>query len=122
MGPHQDAYPSHTLTPLIVSDLDDIQGNVLAGFKKHLQTFLFFRFLDPTSVRSWLEELLPGISSTREVARFNAAWKARKAADGREPDDLKATWVNVGFTMEGLRVLAPSLGADIDQNQTYGAF
>ncbi|MFI8323879.1 Dyp-type peroxidase [Streptomyces sp. NPDC085529] len=85
---------------------DDIQGDVLAGFKKDQMTLLFLKFEDPARARAWVKALEPQISTTRQVATFNAAFsKARKASAGDDPKTLKATWINVSFTYEGLRQL-----------------
>ncbi|MFD8015946.1 Dyp-type peroxidase [Streptomyces sp. NPDC058955] len=85
---------------------DDIQGDVLAGFKKDQMTLLFLKFEDPARARAWVKALEPQISTTRQVATFNAAFsKARKASAGDDPKTLRATWINVSFTYEGLREL-----------------
>ncbi|NML51665.1 Dyp-type peroxidase [Streptomyces sp. R302] len=87
-------------------DSDDIQGDVLAGFKKDQMTLLFLKFEDPARARAWVKALEPQISTTRQVATFNAAFsRARKASAGDDPKTLRATWINVSFTYEGLRQL-----------------
>lgn len=85
---------------------DDIQGDVIAGFKKDRMTLLFLKFEDPARARTWVKRLASQISTTRQVATFNAAFrKARQATGGDDPQTLKATWTNVSFTYEGLKVL-----------------
>jgi Dyp-type peroxidase family len=93
---------------------EEIQGNILAGFNKDHQTFLFLRFSDSDSGRAWLTELLPRISRTREVASFNQRFsEARKASGGDDPVTLKATWVNVALTNRGILTLAPIFSNDL---------
>ncbi len=89
---------------------DQIQGNILAGFNKDHQTFLFLRFPDGAHGRAWLGALLPRVATTRQVATFNEQFSAaRRARGGDDPEKLTAIWVNVSLTREGLRKLAPSL-------------
>ena len=50
---------------------DEIQGNVLAGFRKDRQQLLFVSFDASTAnARAWLAEILPRIATTRQVASF----------------------------------------------------
>ncbi|MFK0255562.1 Dyp-type peroxidase [Streptomyces sp. NPDC090445] len=92
---------------LKLRESDDIQGDVIAGFKKDQMTLLFLKFEDAARARAWVKALEPQISTTRQVATFNAAFsQARKAAAGDDPKALKATWINVAFTYAGLRELA----------------
>lgn len=84
----------------------EIQGDVLAGFLKDHRAYLFLVFSDQGSGRAWLQELAPLIACTKDVADFNARFSAAQAANGgNDPGDLKATWVNVGLTYDGLKVL-----------------
>ncbi|WP_254706331.1 Dyp-type peroxidase [Streptomyces lunaelactis] len=91
---------------LKLRESDDIQGDVIAGFKKDQMTLLFLKFEDAARARTWVKRLEPQVSTTRQVATFNAAFrKAREASGGDDPKALKATWLNVSFTYEGLREL-----------------
>ncbi|GAA0667238.1 hypothetical protein GCM10010193_18550 [Kitasatospora atroaurantiaca] len=91
---------------LKLRESDDIQGDVIAGFKKDQMTLLFLKFEDAARARTWVKRLAPQISTTRQVATFNAAFrKARNSSGGDDPQSLKATWTNVSFTYEGLKVL-----------------
>lgn len=94
-------------TELKLRESEDIQGDVLAGFKKDQMTLLFLKFEDPARARTWVKQLEPQISTTKQVATFNAAFrKARQSSGGDDPQKLKATWMNVSFSYEGLKVLA----------------
>src|SRR5207302_10724146 len=51
-------------------DLDAIQGNVVPGFSKDHQAFVFVRFGDAAAGRAWLAAIQPDIASAREVENF----------------------------------------------------
>jgi Dyp-type peroxidase family len=90
-----------------------IQGNVLAGFNKDHQVFLFLRFRDGESARRWLHELSHHIATTAQVTWFNDQFKeARKHGDAAA-HDLKEWWLNVGFTYTGICALAPDASDDL---------
>ncbi|MFE5582210.1 Dyp-type peroxidase [Kitasatospora sp. NPDC056531] len=94
-------------TELSLRDSEEIQGDILAGFKKDNVSVLFLKFEDATRARDWLRRLTPQISTTREVAAFNEKFsEARQASGGDDPKSLTATWLGVSFTYEGLRMLA----------------
>lgn len=59
---------------LKLRESDDIQGDVIAGFKKDQMTLLFLKFEDAARARTWVKALEPQISTTRQVATFNAAF------------------------------------------------
>ncbi|MFJ8624222.1 Dyp-type peroxidase [Kitasatospora sp. NPDC093550] len=97
-------------TDLSLRESDEIQGDILAGFKKDNVSVLFLKFEDATRARDWLRKLTPQISTTREVAAFNEAFsEARAASGGDDPKSLTATWLGISFTYEGLLMLS---GAD----------
>lgn len=105
-------------------DLDEIQGNVLAGFLKDHQTFVFVRFPDsePDRAHSWLAELTPRISTTTQVKAFNDAFSAaRRKRGGDDPDGMKAVWVNVGVTHSGFARLAPGAAATLARFEAFAA-
>lgn len=99
---------------------EEIQGNILAGFSKDHQTFLFLQFSDAQSGRAYLTELTPRIATTKQVATFNAQFSnARRLRGGDDPTNLTAVWVNIGLTSHGITTLAPGLSADL---QPFDAF
>ncbi|MFB7474672.1 Dyp-type peroxidase [Kitasatospora sp. NPDC056184] len=94
-------------TDLPLRDSEEIQGDILAGFRKDNVSVLFLKFEDATRARDWLRQLTPQIATTREVAAFNDAFsEARRTSGGDDPKTLKATWLGVSFTYEGLRILS----------------
>ncbi|MEU6232457.1 Dyp-type peroxidase [Kitasatospora sp. NPDC047058] len=94
-------------TDLRLRESEEIQGDILAGFKKDNVSVLLLKFEDATRARDWVRRLVPQISTTREVTAFNEAFsEARKSSGGDDPKTLKATWLGVSFTYEGLRMLS----------------
>ncbi len=89
-----------------VLDIADIQGNILAGFNKDYQSYLFLRIKNARKARKWLrEKLAPKLSSTDEVLAFNRLFRAARAAHGEGSMPVKATWINVGVSWRGIATL-----------------
>lgn len=94
-----------------ILNIREIQGNILAGFNKDFQTFLFLRIAaeqnGPKDARAWIRNTLaPRLASTDQVLAFNRLFKATRTEDGDAP--VKATWVNAAFSVEGIgRLLTP---------------
>jgi len=113
-------------------DLDKIQGNVLPGFSKDYQAFVFVRFDDADSGRKLLDVIQPHIASGAEVAGFKSAFQSMRQRSPlpEEPDGgalvhLAATWVNVALSFAGLRLLtgrsaAAQFPATFRRNQPPG--
>src|SRR5437879_11672091 len=51
--------------------VDQIQGNILAGFNKDNQTLIFLRIEDPKQFKKWLQTVVPFVAMTEEVLLFN---------------------------------------------------
>ncbi|MEV7099325.1 Dyp-type peroxidase [Amycolatopsis sp. NPDC051045] len=83
----------------------DVQGNVLAAFNKDHETFRMLHFAGTEQARTWLLSMLGHISTTPEVEQFNEQYSLRRRIGGVDPQDLKATWVSVSLTYQGLQVL-----------------
>jgi Dyp-type peroxidase family len=100
--------------------VDDIQGNVLAGFNKDQQTLLFLRMPrgddgEPSAetveeFRAWLGRLVPFVATTAEVLAFNRLFKEVRRRRGVETGAVQATWINVALGFHALRALT----ADVD--------
>jgi len=89
--------------------IDQIQGNILSGFNKDYQTFLFLRIIDDskkqTNVKSWLKSQIKFIATAEEVLAFNRLFKAvnnRRECEGA----VKSTWANIAFSYRALTLLA----------------
>ncbi|MGO9874047.1 MAG: Dyp-type peroxidase [Acidimicrobiia bacterium] len=95
-------------------DLNDIQGNILAGFNKDFGSFIGVEFPSAAAGRAWLAALVPEIATVTEVSAFNAAFKGVAARARVSPSTLSATWVNVAFTYPGLAALGVT-GTDLAQ-------
>jgi Dyp-type peroxidase family len=91
----------------IQDNLAKIQGNIIGGFNKDYQTFLFLKFNDPDKGRKWVGQIATEIATSEEVKAFNDLFKAVKHRSGRE-GVVKATWTNIAFTHSGLKTLGIS--------------
>ncbi|RKE20066.1 Dyp-type peroxidase [Streptomyces sp. TLI_171] len=104
----------------------EIQGDILAGFKKDHMTLLLLQFTDAPAARNWLERITPRIATTEQVAAFNQDFSlARQASGGDDPTAQKATWLGLGFTYEGLRFITGQpdlLKAEARTGDTLEAF
>ena len=106
---------AHPETDEVVLAVDNIQGNILGGFNKDFQTLLFVRINNAAQFKAYLaNSVIPLIATSAEVIAFNRLFKAlrdRRRNLPPDPDDegesspIKATWVNIAFTFEGLRQL-----------------
>lgn len=90
-------------------NFDQIQGNILAGFNKPFQTFLFLRIkpgnTELARARRWLKHTLaPQVSYTRAVIDHNRAYRAARAAGTTLPP---VTWINVAISAPGVRRIRP---------------
>jgi Dyp-type peroxidase family len=94
--------------------LDEIQGNILAGFNKDHQRFLFLQIDDAAKTKGWLRSLISNgdVATTTQVKKFNDLFRAaRKAQGGESGSNMPtATWLNIAFNYYGLE----KLGADLD--------
>jgi len=104
-------------------DNNEIQGNVLAGFNKDFQTFLFVVFAHDSNgnvtdgCREWLRGLVPRVAANDEVTRFNEEFSAyQKANGGADPDGMDRTWISVALTDGGLRALSSASAAQVNAN------
>ncbi|MFB9327715.1 Dyp-type peroxidase [Paenibacillus aurantiacus] len=90
-------------------EVEQIQGNILGGFNKDFQQFLFFEIVDPVKVKKWLQLIIPQvkISTAKEVVTFNRLYKTMYSKIGSEPKGVIASWVNIAFSFQGLKKLVP---------------
>ncbi len=86
-------------------NLENIQGNVLAGFNKDHQSFLFINFPVANAAKAWLSEITPDIATTAEVTQFNALFKTVAARREGQERTVQATWVNLALSASGLQAL-----------------
>ncbi|MGP3966531.1 Dyp-type peroxidase [Streptomyces sp. 6N223] len=118
--------PETTAASLPLRESTEIQGDILAGFKKDHVRLLLIRFGDPWHARLWLRQLRERIATTRDVAAFNATFREeRLRLGGSDPgtDTMAAVWRSVGFTHAGLVALVGgSPIADVPRGTTQEAF
>jgi Dyp-type peroxidase family len=85
--------------------VDQIQGNILAGFNKDNQTLIFLRIEEPKQFRKWLQTLVPFVATTEEVLSFNRLFKSIRSRRRVETRTVTSTWLNIAFSFAGLRKL-----------------
>ena len=88
----------------IQESLEQIQGNIIGGFNKDFETFLFFKFKDPEKGRKWVGQIISEVATSEEVIAFNNLFKSIKQRSRRE-GIVKATWTNIAFSHSGLETL-----------------
>lgn len=88
-----------------VLEIADIQGNILAGFNKDFQWFLFLKIYDRDIAKDWLGSLVHFVASTEEVLLFNKMFRTLRARRSLEPQGIASTWLNIAFTYEGIKKL-----------------
>lgn len=81
----------------------DLQGNIMPGFSKPMQAFLFFEMRASANTRKWLADFVSSITTQQEVEEFRKAFRAWKA--NRVGPQPTATWRNVGFAATGIAKL-----------------
>lgn len=88
-----------------VLDVNEIQGNSLAGFNKDYQTLVFVQIRDAGKFRPWLKSAAPAVATLAQVNAFNRLFRSMAAALDDDPQGLSATWMNLAFSSRGIRKL-----------------
>ncbi|QIG38400.1 Dyp-type peroxidase [Microbacterium sp. 4R-513] len=70
----------------------DIQGNVIPGFNKDHQRFLFFTASEVEGARAWLRWLAPRLSSMQEVLDFRREFRRERLESGSSKPSKTAIW------------------------------
>ena len=86
-------------------DQADIQGNIIPGFNKGRQQFLFFQFGEKKHAKKFLQHLLPYVSTMKEVMDFRKIYRQRRLRLGKSKIFLCATVLNVAFSRNGIAKL-----------------
>lgn len=108
-----EVHPASTTTPTTepILQVNEIQGNSLGGFQKDHEMLMFLKITDVTIAKKWLQTIAPYIATAAEVIQFNRLFKeTRKRRYGRE-GTVRSTFINIGFSFDGLKKLTP----DADQ-------
>ena len=114
------ATPAAMAAPGYPLDLGQIQGNILSGFNKDFQTFLFLRFVDKKQARDWVGSIAGEVATAQEVAAFDGLFKLVNGRRGGELGILKATWMNIAFTHKGITFLGASEAGQFPPSFTAG--
>jgi Dyp-type peroxidase family len=88
--------------PEPVLDVQDIQGNILAGFNKDFQTLMLLRIAGRAAFKRWLAAQVPFVATMAQVHAFNRAFKSARAARKVGTSAFKATWLHIAFSHAGL--------------------
>ncbi len=97
--------PKPALQPEPILNVDEIQGNSLAGFSKDFQMLLFLNIKSINPAKEWLRHIEPHIATLAEVIRFNQLFKATRKRRGGREGTVQATFINIGFSYKGLKKL-----------------
>ncbi|KIJ46849.1 hypothetical protein M422DRAFT_226547 [Sphaerobolus stellatus SS14] len=95
------ATPAPAPTPAL--NLDNIQGDVLEGFPKRFESFLFFQITNATLFRQKLKAVIPFITNTTKVLADTKAINEHKNNGGKGL--LKLSHANIAFSAKGLKAL-----------------
>jgi Dyp-type peroxidase family len=85
--------------------VDEIQGNIVAGFNKDNQSLIFLEIQDTRVFKTWMQAIVPFIATTEEVLQFNRLFKMIRARRCVESRAVLSTWLNVAFSFRGLQKL-----------------
>jgi Dyp-type peroxidase family len=91
--------------PLV--DVREVQGNIIPGFNKPVQTFTAYRIGRVKGAKIWLKAVEPLVSTAEEVLAFRKLYRERRARlGGARPAHLVDTNTSVAVSFTALRKLA----------------
>jgi Dyp-type peroxidase family len=109
-----------------LKDSTEIQGNILAGFNKPHQLFLFLNLKhNQKGARAWLRRLTGDkrIATTKDVTAHNQKYRELRKEFGarrlRKEPRVRQEWMGVGLTSWGVVTLHPELAADLVAYDAY---
>jgi Dyp-type peroxidase family len=76
----------------------NVQGNIIPGFNKDHQHFLFYRIRNVKRAKEWLRWISPLITSMEEVIAWVRLHRALRLRLGVKEPPMCATWVNIAFS------------------------
>lgn len=106
-----------------VLDMNNIQGNILAGFNKDHQTLLGFLIGDRNKAKEWIKLISNRISTLYEVYYFNKIFKYERSRQKSETTGPRATWINIAFSYNGMKILfqdIDKIDKDLESAFKYG--
>jgi Dyp-type peroxidase family len=95
--------------------IKNIQGNIIAGFNKDFQAFLFLKITDVQDFKRWLKSVIPFVATASEVIAFNRLFKEIRKRRGVESRTVQATWLNIAFSFHALKQLTEDANAFTDE-------
>ena len=98
---------------------DQIQGNIIPGFRKDHQQFLFFKLGRKAMAKRWLKWIAPLITSMDDALAFVRAFRALRDRLGSRQVPLKATWMNIAFSHGAIASLVSAEDADLFGDQSF---
>lgn len=98
---------------------DDIQGNIIPGFNKDHQHFLFYTIGDAKKCKGFLRWMIPYLSSMEEVLAFRRLFRSLKLRVGESITMLSSTWINIAFSHRGIALLESPKDADAFGDQSF---
>jgi Dyp-type peroxidase family len=112
--PGAEAEPVYDLTKRAT-----VQGNIIPGFNKDHQHFLFFRLGDLKHAKQWLQWIAPLITSMEEALAFVRVHRALRLRLGVKEPPMCATWVNIAFSYHAIELLAGTAAAAAFGDQSF---
>ena len=95
----------------------NIQGNILKGFNKPYNLFIFFRFKKENNIRSWLKIIGKQLCSTNQIINASIDFKEkRKVNQFYNPNE---TWLHLSFSANGIKKLRKKLPCSITNLDTF---
>jgi Dyp-type peroxidase family len=92
-----------------IFDVDEIQGNILPGFGSRHQVLLGLKFNEGQieEAKSWLARLVPSIARLRDVNTLRNLRRSLLRRQAALPEGPSAPFINIAFSIDGLRLLTP---------------
>jgi Dyp-type peroxidase family len=97
-------------------NLSNIQGNIIGGFNKDFQDFLFLKFRSSDSGRGWIREIMDpkypaGVadSTCQNILTFKTQFRALRD-EGINPETvITSAWTNLAVSFSGFKALGFSM-------------
>jgi Dyp-type peroxidase family len=101
--------------PEPVLEVDEIQGNVVPGFNKPEEGFVFLEIRRVPDAKSWLARQLDCLTSARHVLGFRHARRIALRSTTLSVPSVSKAWLNLGFSASALNKLGVELDIFLDR-------
>lgn len=98
---------------------DNVQGNIIPGFNKDHQHFLFFRLRNIKKAKDWLRWISPLITSMEEVIAWVRIHRKLRLRLGVKEPPMCATWVNIAFSKHAIEALVNRADAEAFGDESF---